>query len=462
MEPMETTENVENPHEKTQEKCSKKKIILIEYPGLVKNVDKCLETLGGVQKISETFCNEKKRLELKFSPENYYSKPVFGDEHSVAGILLKIRLPRRAQMKTIDVPSENVKVVATIETSYKFTGLCDMQYLPIVTRDNGQVDMIYKELLPTYKDSYSWLLAAPNIPYFLPPLLFSRTDTVQQKIFRSGEAGPSCSRMRKKRSKYHVFSSFNLNDPLPEKMNPTAADMLKVKFISTDEYNIISGMFQERPIWSRIGICYESKVHMSRIRTILPTVAFYFTSGPWRGLWCRFGYDPRKHFESRHYQMLDYRLRNQVGARINLKSAHQTTTLNKASVSQKKTLTKVVQRSRPEEEKEEPKIYSPYFEIGKMPEARQVNYQYCDIRVPEIQEMLEKLPGPMYGTVCTEKSGWLPAGFELQCREIMNEIIREHFQTGILKRDEDEESIDEISSSDEDSTIEEIEIEDDG
>lgn len=36
-----------------QESSVKKKIILVEYPGLVNNVDKCLKTLGGLGKLSE-------------------------------------------------------------------------------------------------------------------------------------------------------------------------------------------------------------------------------------------------------------------------------------------------------------------------------------------------------------------------------------------------------------------------
>ncbi|XP_055710450.1 general transcription factor 3C polypeptide 5 [Phlebotomus papatasi] len=443
----------------------KKKTILVEYPGLVNNVDKCLRTLGGIGKLSETFGNEKKRLELKFTPENLYSKPVFADEHGTMGLLLKIKLPRRPLVNTVEVPSDRVEIVAKIESCYRFSGLCDFQLLPIVKRESGRVEMIYKELIPTYKDGYSWLTENPNVPYFLPPLLFSRMDTVQHKIFRptyiteKGTVTPKF-QQRKKRSRYNIFASFNLHDPFPDKMNPAAAEMLKIKFISTEEFNVVKGLFEERAIWSRMALCYVSNVSMSRLRVILPTLGFFFNSGPWRGLWCKFGYDPRKHFDSRHYQVLDYRLRNQVGARyyVSRKSSHVIGAVNKASVN-KKTL-----RPKTEEEKDaETQIYSPYFEEGKMPGARQVNYQYCDIRVAKIQEMLEKLPGPLHGTTCTERTGWLPPGFEMQCREIMNELLREHFQAEILKREEmsgDEEmsSAEEEEDSTLDETFEEMDI----
>lgn len=50
--------------------------------------------------------------------------------------------------------------------------------------------------------------------------------------------------------------------------------------------------------------------------------------------------------------------------------------------------------------------------------------QYCDILVEEIQEMLRKLPDPLPGTKCDPKLGWLPNGFDAQCREIINRQIR--------------------------------------
>lgn len=71
-------------------------------------------------------------------------------------------------------------------------------------------------------------------------------------------------------------------------------------------------------------------------------------------------------------------------------------------------------------------IYSPYFEIGSLPQSRQCIYQYCDIRVPKIQEMLDKIPTPASGATCNEKSGWLPLGFDDLCRDIMSVIIKDH------------------------------------
>jgi hypothetical protein len=45
--------------------------------------------------------------------------------------------------------------------------------------------------------------------------------------------------------------------------------------------------------------------------------------------------------------------------------------------------------------------------------------------VPEIQEMLEKLPVPAPGAKCHERLGWMPSGMDDRCREIINKLVTE-------------------------------------
>lgn len=113
-------------------------------------------------------------------------------------------------------------------------------------------------------------------------------------------------------------------------------------------------------------------------------------------------------------------------------------------MSTKKASLPVVAHSTAERTKKLDIVYYPYFETNRLPQSRQCIYQvgvlvgflfcfffitycfikYCDIRVPEIQEMLEKIPTPLTGATCNEKSGWLPANFDDHCREILSDIIR--------------------------------------
>lgn len=45
--------------------------------------------------------------------------------------------------------------------------------------------------------------------------------------------------------------------------------------------------------------------------------------------------------------------------------------------------------------------------------------------MPKIQEMLDKIPTPLSGAICNEKTGWLPPNFDDNCREILTETINE-------------------------------------
>lgn len=39
--------------------------------------------------------------------------------------------------------------------------------------------------------------------------------------------------------------------------------------------------------------------------------------------------------------------------------------------------------------------------------------------------MLEKIPSPMAGAICNERTGWLPQGFDGQVRQIVSNSIKE-------------------------------------
>jgi len=69
-------------------------------------------------------------------------------------------------------------------------------------------------------------------------------------------------------------------------------------------------MFQQKPVWSRIALATQlsSPRAVHTLSAILPAVAYYVTSGPWHGMWVRFGYDPRTDPKAKIYQCLDTRV----------------------------------------------------------------------------------------------------------------------------------------------------------
>ena len=163
-------------------------------------------------------------------------------------------------------------------------------------------------------------------------------------------------------------------------------------------------------------------------------VSYYFTTGPWRNQWIRFGYDPRVEPRAAIHQTLDYRVRLQGGARNKVAakrsyanyllpykamnwSKPRTSLISKESFTG--TVGQVEEQEEPsEEEKERMKdIY--LFREGKVPPYRQMFYQYGDIQLAAAKDILEESKGD----VCMEKSGWYVSGTEDRLREVLTHSI---------------------------------------
>jgi len=74
-------------------------------------------------------------------------------------------------------------------------------------------------------------------------------------------------------------------------------------------------MFELKPVWSRCALAAHLLTSLTAhiLIAALPALAYYFVSGPWRGTWVRFGYDPRADPHAKIYQILDVRVpRNKI------------------------------------------------------------------------------------------------------------------------------------------------------
>ena len=75
---------------------------------------------------------------------------------------------------------------------------------------------------------------------------------------------------------------------------------------------------------TRNGLCVFYTVSLLHIpsppHSLLAAVSYYFTSGPWKLLWVRLGYDPRSSPDSKPYQCLDYRIPREIAGVSTLES----------------------------------------------------------------------------------------------------------------------------------------------
>lgn len=126
-----------------------RELIGIEYPGLVKNVDKMVETLGGENELSRAF-EQKQKLQLKFAPKNLYCKPAISTEQEeVTGMVLKLRVKKIKDNPEKKIEYLSAELVGTVKSMYRFNNFSDYQYLPIQKNEvTGKTENIYHDIVP--------------------------------------------------------------------------------------------------------------------------------------------------------------------------------------------------------------------------------------------------------------------------------------------------------------------------
>lgn len=55
-------------------------VLSVEFPGLVKDVTRFMELIGGQKNLEKVYNSRSDRLELRFRPQDVYSHPVYGDK----------------------------------------------------------------------------------------------------------------------------------------------------------------------------------------------------------------------------------------------------------------------------------------------------------------------------------------------------------------------------------------------
>ena len=85
----------------------------------------------------------------------------------------------------------------------------------------------------------------PDVPYFLPPTFFSRTDSVQKNLIKNDSTETSATGdnyvkvQRSARTKASTVVSFNMVDPVPSTPTKFAAGLMKVKLVQQEQYDMV-------------------------------------------------------------------------------------------------------------------------------------------------------------------------------------------------------------------------------
>lgn len=418
------------------------RLVCVEYPAVIQDLQRALQSLGGEHAVSKTYAHPNRRLELRFRPEDPFCHCVCGNRLNSGNLLLRVKR-RRRKSNPSDVTID-MDIVGIIGTTYKFQGLADFQCLAIHPENDSKMSL-YDKILLTRPESHEFF--EQPLPYFLPPAIFSRLDTPVDYFYRPdvNQKTPSADATlsnfiglnRSRRPHNAIFVTFN--DPVPDEcMEAAKVNWQRVCVKESDKRveQQIRELFERRPIWSRNAIKANVDVHPDKLKLLLPMLAYYMVTGPWRSLWVRLGYDPRKNTESKQYQLLDYRVR------VSTKHGY---TLGDVPVKPKRTslnysLPNTVNKSGPQavsvmslhdqegtSQEQTPSSHqlkeSVYiFREGMLPPHRQMFYQLCDLHVDGIQKVVNLNQG--LEKSCDERDGWCLVGTTDQLRDIISELVK--------------------------------------
>ncbi|XP_063792816.1 general transcription factor 3C polypeptide 5 [Pseudophryne corroboree] len=440
---------------------SQKLMVCVEYPGLVQNVDKMLLTLGGEEAVSRVYADPSKRLELYFRPKDPYCHPLCANRFPTTTMILRVKKktrkksPIEAEMGNQDPEGTvSMEIIGVVGTVYKFQGMADFQYLAFTCGTDGSRTSLYDKILlkkPEKEDFFH-----QDITLHIPPPIFSRLDTQVDYYYRpninhrDGYQPPHLSSdnliglSRARRPHNAIFVVFE-DEVVPTEPHPAAAKNWRKICTNTLDKKIEQEMrrlFNIRPIWSRSAIKANVSLHPDKLKLLLPYVAYYMLTGPWRSLWVRFGYDPRKNPEAKIYQLLDFRIRcgmkyGYTPNEMPVKAKRSTYNYSLPITLQKPTpqavsmqdLTHGLGASSSKESKKPPSnkyklkdsVY--IFREGNLPPYRQMFYQLCDLNVDSLQEVIKRNDGAE--TECTERDGWCLPKTSDQLRDSMSLMIKQ-------------------------------------
>ncbi|XP_028135224.1 general transcription factor 3C polypeptide 5 [Diabrotica virgifera virgifera] len=423
-----------------------RKLVRIEYPGLVKNVSNAIETVGGIDSIETAIVDERKKLELRFHPDNKYNKPCTSDRYDNPSLLIKVK-EKDGQY--------DYEIIGYTATNFKFNRTVDFQYLPIVQDDKtGSTEFIYYDIMPKKLADLEYFTSkeAVNQPLFLLPHNFCRYDITHQTLYLKADEKfnldvPSANtntmfKMFEPKKKdnpsskqlSYIVSFTDPNLEIPQGPKEPIFKIVQERCLE-EIYEKIKQLFDERPMWTKAAIQHKIGFTNEMSKILLPANAYLWSTGPWRMIWTRLGYDPRVDLSSRIYQILDFRIRESEGTKIMVRA--------KRAAYRKDIL--------------HPKMDESHYILrpDTIPPARQMFYQFCDVLLPEIQEMMQRLPKAQ--AKLDVKNGWLPVNFLDQCREIANKYVMKNVHQQLvaysLKTAQGQQDKEESEEDDEDNPV---------
>ncbi|OTA94382.1 hypothetical protein M434DRAFT_30003 [Hypoxylon sp. CO27-5] len=408
-----------------------RKIVAIEHPCVVLNLDKGLATFGqdpDFQKLlSDTA--DTTSVPLWFRPDNPTSKPLVSHHAATNNILLKITVPKRTGRKrkrgtddpfTGDVDTAvtseadqissigrhdrpksilrkmqdniddyQVEAVGNVHDTHRYRGLADFQF---ANTSDSFLTKTAEHLLPMKVSKLREIKFAPGVatgpgqeiippPHFTDRVIgfnYNYEQNPNTKIEGDGGKQQLINIQGRKKHSYGYFINYD-KKIVPQKPRREPAMEIPESLMKQ-----LHTLMDERPIWTRRAILNRVTGNFtdSVLRIALQLVGYQFRGGPWRDAFVKYGVDPRPNPSFRIYQTLAFKLeRNIIGT--------------------KKIPWEVVRKGQMKKHKRENR--NSHLWDGENYSTDGKFWQVCDVTDPFVRNILDHAP---LRSECDVESGW--------------------------------------------------------
>lgn len=219
--------------------------------------------------------------------------------------------------------------------------------------------------------------------------------------------------------------------------------------------DVLVKLFEKRPIWSRRALSAQmnSREEISKIKGMLPYVAYNFLSGPWRTLWVRYGFDPRAKRIASIYQMIDFRVPPEYKDFLKKETSATRYKMPWRRKPIQEDLRQQILQNEKEKKPEEEIDNQPHI-FDSVPTQAQSFYQLCDIRIKQVQEIVRN---ENTEKVCNERTGW----YSKESFEAIRTIMKQKLDKWIKEGEDNDPDILEGDEYELEEEEEEEELEDD-
>ncbi|PYI35918.1 RNA polymerase III transcription factor IIIC subunit [Aspergillus indologenus CBS 114.80] len=332
-----------------------RRVVSVEHPAIIKNVDKALDTLRGEAGITRILnppkADSPARLFLR--PEDAMSRPMKSISSTANNILVKVTVPKRTgrkRKKGSDEPFTGVPIttghveaprhsarevlqslrdnvgryqfepVGMIERTHVFRGMPDFVFS---TASSAFANKFRDHILPfDYERMKQFDLdmtkgITSNVDIIPPPsfshgdlpfnYIYRQNPTMQKSIDTTGKI-TTVNTQRTVKVHTHLVPYDIPEVPTQPRDNCPPISTLDPTLQET--ITILQGLFSERPAWTRRGLRNALPTVEKRyaLRHAIPYVGYVFRSGPWRDAIIRFSHDPRSSPENHIYQTLMFQI----------------------------------------------------------------------------------------------------------------------------------------------------------